>query len=163
MHSAPSLAVTYYIGPAIAALVFVLAMSLVREPRRRSFNAILVAGAGGAYLSGGGFGVWEALYAAISFRLPSRACSRTHSSALHGSCTRVGTSRTIYGVIRSGHSCRPLRSAARSLTPSSRCGFWPARLLWSHSDQIATEAAERLTARLLISGPLVRPLLDPRN
>jgi len=54
-----------YVGPAIAAVVFVLIMSLVKEPARRNFNAILVAGASGAYMSGG-FGLWELLFPAIA-------------------------------------------------------------------------------------------------
>jgi hypothetical protein len=66
MHDAPELAVMDYVGPILAAAVFILAMSLVREPARRTFNAILVAGAGGAYLSGGGFGLLEVIYAAVS-------------------------------------------------------------------------------------------------
>jgi hypothetical protein len=66
MHTAPPLLVMDYVGPAVGAVVFILAMSFVREPTRRTFNAILVAGAGGAYLSGGGFGLWELLYAAVS-------------------------------------------------------------------------------------------------
>ena len=37
-------------------------MSLVKEPSRRNVNAIFVAGASGAYLSGG-LGVWELPYA----------------------------------------------------------------------------------------------------
>ena len=37
----------------------------MREPARRSFNAILVAGASAAYLSGG-LGPWEVLYPAIA-------------------------------------------------------------------------------------------------
>jgi hypothetical protein len=53
-----------YVGPAIGAAIFVLVMSFVKEPTRRSFNAIFVAGASGVYLSGG-FGVWELLYPAI--------------------------------------------------------------------------------------------------
>src|SRR5262245_58042790 len=53
------------LGPAFAAVVFVLLMSLVREPSRRTFNAILVAGASGVYLSGG-FGLWELLYPVIA-------------------------------------------------------------------------------------------------
>jgi hypothetical protein len=60
----PPLLVADYIGPVIGAGVFVLIMSLVREPARRTFNAILVAGASGVYLSGG-FGVWELLYPVI--------------------------------------------------------------------------------------------------
>jgi len=65
MHTPPPLAVMDYIGPAVAAAIFVLIMSLVREPARRSFNAILVAGASAAYLSGG-VGPWEVLYPAIA-------------------------------------------------------------------------------------------------
>ena len=54
------LAAGYY-GPAIGALCFVLGMSWVPEPARRTFNAILVAGTCGAYLNGG-FGEWELIY-----------------------------------------------------------------------------------------------------
>jgi hypothetical protein len=54
-----------YIGPAIAAAVFVVVMSQVPEPTRRILNAVLVAGALGVYLSGG-FGVWELLYPALA-------------------------------------------------------------------------------------------------
>ena len=60
----PSFFVIDYAGPAIGAALFVVAMSFVKEPTRRSFNAIFVAGASGVYLSGG-FGVWELLYPAI--------------------------------------------------------------------------------------------------
>jgi hypothetical protein len=54
-----------YMGPAIGAALFVLIMSLVPEPTRRTFNAILVAGTCGAYLNGG-FGRWELLYPALA-------------------------------------------------------------------------------------------------
>src|ERR1700731_1984760 len=70
MHPAP-LAVMDYMGPALGALVFVVVMSLVVEPTRRTLNAIILAGASGVYLSGG-FGLWELTYpvigAAIGFR-----------------------------------------------------------------------------------------------
>ena len=62
--TAPPLVLMDYIGPAIGAGVFVLIMSLVREPERRTFNAVLVAGASGVYMSGG-FGVWELVYPVI--------------------------------------------------------------------------------------------------
>jgi hypothetical protein len=61
----PSLQLTDYIVPAAAAVVFVLVMSLLKEPTRQRFNAILVAGASGVYLSGG-FGPWELLYPAAA-------------------------------------------------------------------------------------------------
>jgi hypothetical protein len=66
MQNPPALHVMDWVGPAIGAVAFVLIMSFVREPARRRFNAVLVAGASGTYLSGGGFGVWELLYPALT-------------------------------------------------------------------------------------------------
>src|SRR5262245_57264770 len=60
----PPLALMDYVGPRLGALVFVVAMSLVAEPSRRTLNAIILAGASGAYLSGG-FGLWELTYPVI--------------------------------------------------------------------------------------------------
>ena len=68
MHMPPPLAVMDAVGPALAGLVFVLVMSFVKEPARRTLNVIVVAGAGGVYLSGG-FGLWELLYPALSIPL----------------------------------------------------------------------------------------------
>ncbi len=51
--------------PVVIAAVFVGIMSLVREPARQRFNAIFVAGAGGAYVNGG-FGVWEIAFVAVA-------------------------------------------------------------------------------------------------
>lgn len=53
------------IGPALQAIVFVLVMSLIREPARQRFNAIFVAGAGSAYLNGG-LGLWEFAFIAVA-------------------------------------------------------------------------------------------------
>jgi hypothetical protein len=53
------------LAPALAAVVFVFVMSLIREPARREFNAIFVAGAGAAYLNGG-LGAWEFAYIAVA-------------------------------------------------------------------------------------------------
>ena len=55
-----------YIAPAIAAGVFIVLMSLVREPARQSVNAFLVAGATGVYMSGGGFGIWELAFPIVA-------------------------------------------------------------------------------------------------
>jgi hypothetical protein len=65
MRSSPPLLVMDYVGPVLGAVIFVLVMSLAKEPTRRTLNAILVAGASGVYLSGG-FGPWELLYPAIT-------------------------------------------------------------------------------------------------
>jgi hypothetical protein len=62
-----------YFGPAISAVLFVLIMSFVPEPTRLRFNAILAAGAVGAYLNGG-FGVWELLYPALATPMVYRVC-----------------------------------------------------------------------------------------
>ncbi len=52
------------LGPAIVALVYISLCSLFKEPNRQSFNAIFIAGAGAAYLSGG-FGIWEFVFLAV--------------------------------------------------------------------------------------------------
>jgi hypothetical protein len=44
--------------------VFILLVSLIREPARRKFMAILVAGAGAAYFDGG-LGPWELVFTAV--------------------------------------------------------------------------------------------------
>src|SRR3954454_17410257 len=49
----------------LVAIVFVLLASLLKEPTRRRFMAIFVAGAGAAYLNGG-LGLWEFLFTAAA-------------------------------------------------------------------------------------------------
>lgn len=60
------------VGSLVAACVFVVIMGLVREPARRTLNALLVGGAWGAYLSGG-FGAWELVLPAIAIPVVYRA------------------------------------------------------------------------------------------
>ena len=64
MHRALPENVGDYLGPLMGGLVFIVIMSLIKEPARRKFNAIFVAGAMGAYLAGG-LGPWELLLPAI--------------------------------------------------------------------------------------------------
>jgi hypothetical protein len=71
MHSPPPLQTMDYLGPAIGAVLFVLGMSLVKEPIRKTLNAILAAGSCGVYLSGG-FGLWELLYPVVATPLVYR-------------------------------------------------------------------------------------------
>src|SRR5439155_27112654 len=61
----PQLLIPDYVGPVVAAAVFVVLMGFVKEPARRTLNALIVAGASGAYLSGGGFVVGEIAYAVV--------------------------------------------------------------------------------------------------
>jgi hypothetical protein len=54
--------------PLLVGVLYVCLSSLITEPHRRRFNAIMVAGAGAAYLRGGGLGVWEfAFTAALTY------------------------------------------------------------------------------------------------
>ena len=52
------------IGPILVGIIYVALCSFLNEPNRRNFNAIMVGGAGAAYLSGGGFGLWEFAFTA---------------------------------------------------------------------------------------------------
>ena len=58
-------------APIVIALIFIALTSLIPEPQRRDFNAIMVAGAGAAYL-GAGLGVWEFLYTSVATYLAYR-------------------------------------------------------------------------------------------
>jgi hypothetical protein len=64
MHGRPELTVLQMTAPVLVALVFIAACSLISEPNRRHFSAIMIAGAGAAYLSGG-LGVWEFAFCAL--------------------------------------------------------------------------------------------------
>jgi hypothetical protein len=67
MHDIP-IHTANIVGPLVAAVAFVCIMALVREPARRNVNALLVAGAGGAYLNGG-FGAWELVYPVVAIAI----------------------------------------------------------------------------------------------
>jgi len=64
LHQVPAFHGLDALPPVIIAGIYILASSLIREPSRRSFNAIMLGGAGAAYLSGG-FGVWEFAFTAL--------------------------------------------------------------------------------------------------
>ena len=71
MPAPPALVLMDYVGPAIGAVAFVLIMSRVREPTRRTLNAVVVAGACGVYLNGG-FGLWELAFPLIAMPVAYR-------------------------------------------------------------------------------------------
>jgi hypothetical protein len=54
-----------WIIPVAIAMVFILLASLITAPARKKFMAVMLAGAGSAYLSGGGFGLWEMAFCAV--------------------------------------------------------------------------------------------------
>ena len=51
--------------PILIGVAYVLVSSLIKEPHRRSVNAVVVAGAGAAYLSGGGLGAGELAFTTV--------------------------------------------------------------------------------------------------
>ena len=64
MHTLPVLTIPQMIAPLFVAEAFVAACSLFREPKRHHFSALILAGAGAAYLNGG-LGIWEFAFCAL--------------------------------------------------------------------------------------------------
>jgi hypothetical protein len=52
------------IPPLVIGLLYIGLCSLMKEPKRQNFNAIMIAGAGAAYFRGG-FGIWEIVFTAF--------------------------------------------------------------------------------------------------
>ena len=64
-HITPVFHASDAIFPIFFPLVYIALVSLLKEPHRRHFNAIMIGGAGAAYLSGGGLGYAEFLFTAV--------------------------------------------------------------------------------------------------
>ena len=64
MYSLSGVTLPQLISPLLVAGVFIAACSLLKEPSRRNFSAIMLAGAGAAYLNGG-LGGWEFGFCAV--------------------------------------------------------------------------------------------------
>ncbi|WP_371368099.1 hypothetical protein SRRS_17950 [Sporomusa rhizae] len=65
VHIVPELETLNFIMPIVIAFISIFIVSLMPEPSRQRFNAILVAGAGAAYLSGG-LGIWEFAFTTVA-------------------------------------------------------------------------------------------------
>ena len=63
-HQPPSLDFLHSLPPVFVAIAFIAAVSLLREPKRRQFSALVIAGAGATYF-GAGFGFWEVAFCAL--------------------------------------------------------------------------------------------------
>lgn len=63
-HIVPEFTFINAIAAVLIAFVFITIMSLVKEPSRQKINAIIIAGAGGVYWSGG-LGVWEFVFGSL--------------------------------------------------------------------------------------------------
>ena len=53
------------LSPIAVGLVYVLLSSLIPDPHRQRFNALMIAGAGGVYFSSGAMGPWELVFGAV--------------------------------------------------------------------------------------------------
>ena len=60
----PPLTLPFILSPLVVAALFILLCALMKEPGRQRFSAIMIAGAGAAYL-GGGLGAWEFGFCAL--------------------------------------------------------------------------------------------------
>jgi hypothetical protein len=77
------------VAPVVVATLFIIATSAFKEPQRRHFNAIMIAGAGAAYLHGG-LGIWEFAFTALvtycaykglkAYRFIGLGCNRSRNT-----------------------------------------------------------------------------------
>ena len=63
-HVVPAFTLTYAFIAVVVAGVYIMLLSLVKEPNRQNLNALMIAGAGAAYFRGG-FGVGEMVFAGV--------------------------------------------------------------------------------------------------
>ena len=66
IHPTPAIHVVDLVAPLFIGVLYVCACSFFKEPNRRNFNAIMIAGAGAAYLNGG-FGIWEFAFTIVTY------------------------------------------------------------------------------------------------
>jgi len=63
-HTIPSFTLINALAAVGIAVLFILLCGLIKEPYRQQFNALMIAGAGAAYLSGG-LGPWEFVFCTL--------------------------------------------------------------------------------------------------
>jgi hypothetical protein len=63
-HTLADFHATDIIGAILIAVLFISTSSRLKEPNRKQFMAIMIAGAGAAYLNGG-LGVWEFVFTTV--------------------------------------------------------------------------------------------------
>jgi len=64
IHPTAAIHIVDVVAPIVVAVLFITATSLLQEPARQKFMAVMIAGAGAAYLNGG-LGGWEFLFTAV--------------------------------------------------------------------------------------------------
>ena len=65
IHTPPDVHTMDVVGAIVIGVLFIFASSLLKEPNRKQFMVIMIAGAGAAYLNGG-LGVWEFVFTAVA-------------------------------------------------------------------------------------------------
>jgi hypothetical protein len=63
-HAVPEFTAMHALVAVVIAIIYILLSSLVKEPERQKLSAIILAGAGAAYLNGG-LGGWELPFCAV--------------------------------------------------------------------------------------------------
>jgi hypothetical protein len=63
-HAGPALTAMHALAAVVIAILYIVLSSLVKEPERQKLSAIILAGAGAAYLNGG-LGGWEFPFCAV--------------------------------------------------------------------------------------------------
>ncbi len=63
-HIVPEFTIATAIGAVVIAIIYIALTSLMKEPNRQKLSAIIVAGAGAVYWSGG-LGVWEFVFGSV--------------------------------------------------------------------------------------------------
>lgn len=63
-HTVPEFSLTATFVAVLIAIAFITIMSFVKEPNRQKLNAIIIAGAGSVYWSGG-LEVWEFIFGSL--------------------------------------------------------------------------------------------------
>jgi hypothetical protein len=64
IQARPEITIPQIIAPLLVSIVFVTLCSLFKEPNRRNFSALMISGAGAAYLNGGLLG-WEFAFCTV--------------------------------------------------------------------------------------------------
>lgn len=73
-HIIPAFTIVTAIGAIAIAIIYIMLSSLVQEPDRQKLSAIIVAGAGAAYLSSG-LGPWEFVFCTVMALLAFKGLS----------------------------------------------------------------------------------------
>ena len=81
-----SVSIAEMVAAPMIAIAFIALCSLLKEPARRHFSALMIAGAGAIYISGGGLGPLEFAFCALMTLLAFRGLSEYRFVAIGWLC-----------------------------------------------------------------------------